>query len=50
MYTPARKSPKRRLAFFPVVRRVGAGPPRSQFFIRLANWKAPQTRTTGMIV
>ena len=50
MYTPARKSAKRRLAFFVVVFRVGAGLPRSQFLIRSAKRSAPQTSITGMIV
>ena len=50
MYTPARKSPKRRLAFFDVVNRLGAGLPRSQFFIRSAKRNAPQAIITGMSV
>ena len=33
MYTPARKSPKRRLAFL-AVRSRRSGPPRSQFLTR----------------
>ena len=33
-----------------VVRRVGAGPPRSQFFMRSANRNAPQANNTGISV
>jgi hypothetical protein len=49
MYTPARKCSARFFAFFAVVRRW-AGAPRSQFFMRFANWNAPHTSITGITV
>ena len=49
MYMPRRRSSRRVLTLATVVRRL-SGPPRSQFFTRLANSQEAHTKKMGMMV